>query len=40
MDNNLALLTVKLVPRSELNFNATIESDSGFFWFGSTVILQ
>ena len=33
MDNNRALSAVELVLRSELNCNASIESDS-FFWFG------
>ena len=33
MDNNLALSAVELVLRSELNCNASMESDS-FFWFG------
>ena len=30
MDNNRALSTVELVLRSELNCNASIESDSSF----------
>lgn len=33
MDNNRALSAVELVLMSELNCNASIESDS-FFWFG------
>ena len=33
MDNNHTLSAVELVLRSELNCNASIESDS-FFWFG------
>ena len=33
MDNNLALSALELVLRRELNCNASIESDS-FFWFG------
>ena len=33
MDDNLALSAVELVPRSELNCNFSMESDS-FFWFG------
>ena len=33
MDKNLALSAVELVLRSELTCNASIESDS-FFWFG------
>ena len=33
MDNNRALSAVELVLRSDLNCNASMESDR-FFWFG------